>query len=33
MDFAVLPDATCQGLFHHVYKKVTFGVLLLEAYA
>ena len=23
MLFAVLPDANCQGLFNHVYKKVT----------
>ncbi|EFH07242.1 hypothetical protein HMPREF0220_1774 [Clostridioides difficile NAP08] len=25
IDFAVLPDANCQGLFNHVYKKVTFS--------
>ena len=25
--FAVLPDASCQGLFHHIHGKVTFGLL------
>ena len=24
MDFAVFPDASCQGLFNHIQKKVTF---------
>ena len=28
MDFAVLPETNCQGLFNQIYKEVTFCGLL-----